>query len=309
MTSAILSRTAQGRPAAFPETPEQVAKALKLELDDRLQGQQAPIVGLIVPTHKRPDWLHNCLLSIQQQSYPHWFCVIIDDGNGGDAATQAVLTTFGEKSRFHVIHNPNPAGASWSRKLGIDYLQRQNNLSEAMGGLAQRLAYLGWVDDDDWLHTDCLKHCVELMEQPQHQAAAFVYTQYLEMPSQPTGKTGTLGKRCLIPYSDDRSLIDFITFHFRLIRWSKYCQTDGVWLKLAQDWDISLKLAEVGSVLHLPKPLYYFRTHPHSITHQHSLEQVIASMQAVKDALKRRHDPRQLHVRLQPFFQLHQPEA
>jgi len=72
-----------------------------------------------------------------------------------------------------------------------------------------------------------------------------------------------LSKRCQIPYSRDRLLLDFMTFHFRLIRRSVYDEVGGVDTSFmaAQDYDLCLKLSEVTEIKHLDKPLYLYRNH------------------------------------------------
>ena len=53
-----------------------------------------------------------------------------------------------------------------------------------------------------------------------------VYTDHVEI--WPDGSMGEKGQRCAIPFSKNRLLVDFMTFHFRLLRRSVYQQVGGV---------------------------------------------------------------------------------
>jgi GT2 family glycosyltransferase len=80
-----------------------------------------------------------------------------------------------------------------------------------------------------------------------------------------------------------------MVFHFRLLRRSVYDQVGGFDPKFvcAQDYDVCLKLSEVTEIMHLEKPLYYYRVHPEGISGRQRIEQIYWSHQAVQDALKR----------------------
>jgi GT2 family glycosyltransferase len=98
------------------------------------------------------------------------------------------------------------------------------------------------------------------------------------------------GKRCRIPYSKERLLLDFITFHFRLMRRSVYEQVGGIdpTFECAQDYDLCLKLSEVTDVYHLPKVLYSYRTHQQSVSQQQRIEQILWTKTESEHAIVRR---------------------
>ena len=59
------------------------------------------------------------------------------------------------------------------------------------------------------------------------------------------------------------SLTQFIPFHLRLVRRNYFDRVGGynANLKYTGDYDISLKLAEVGEVGYVHRPLYFYRIH------------------------------------------------
>jgi hypothetical protein len=56
-----------------------------------------------------------------------------------------------------------------------------------------------------------------------------------------------IGKLCQIPYSKEKMLVDFVTFHLRLFRQDCFQQVGGINpdLEAAIDYDLCLRLSEV----------------------------------------------------------------
>ncbi len=81
-----------------------------------------------------------------------------------------------------------------------------------------------------------------------------------------------------------------MTFHFRLIRREIYDLVGGIDLEFpqAQDYDICLKISEATTIAHLQQPLYYYRTHPDTISQAQRSKQVERSSIAICNALVRR---------------------
>jgi glycosyltransferase involved in cell wall biosynthesis len=146
--------------------------------------------------------------------------------------------------------------------------------------------YLAWVDSDDLLAPSALEETLTILEREPN--IGMVYTDHLVTDER--GKVKGLGDRCRIPYSSERLLIDFMTFHFRLMRRDLYDLVGGINVELesAEDYDLCLRFSEVTQIYHLPKPLYLYRVHEQSISGSQQLKQILASTQAVNDAIVRR---------------------
>jgi hypothetical protein len=115
-----------------------------------------------------------------------------------------------------------------------------------------------------------------------------VYTDYLTIDE--AGNVTGQGMRTKVPYSPQRLLVDFMTFHFRLMRRELYWRAGGVdeSMRAAIDYDLCLRLSEITEIRHLPRPLYLYRVHANSISHAKRLEQILASKQSIERALIRR---------------------
>ncbi len=146
--------------------------------------------------------------------------------------------------------------------------------------------YLGWVDSDDFLAPTALAETTTILDTHPH--VGLVYTDYLAIDE--NGKVKGLGNRCRIPYSKNRLLIDFMTFHFRLFHRTIFEQSGGIdpYFQAAIDYDLCLRLSEVTEIQHLKRPLYYYRNHQESISQASRLQQIYYSREAIARALQRR---------------------
>ena len=119
--------------------------------------------------------------------------------------------------------------------------------------------FLCQLDADDMLAPGALRICVEHLES--NSGASFLYTDCLEIDE--CGAPIRIGGRSLNEYTEINSLTQFIPFHLRLIRRECFDRVGGYdeELKYAGDYDISLKMSEVGDVVYLNRPLYFYRIH------------------------------------------------
>lgn len=229
----------------------------------------SPLVSLVITVYNRERYLSDAIESILTQTYSDFELLIWDDGSTDDSVKIAQHYAMQDK-RIRLIAAPHQGRAPVLKAA----------LAEVTG------AYVGWVDSDDLLAQTALAETVSVLAQ--HPQVGLVYTNYLVIDENSTVLRE--GLRSRIPYSPERMLTDFITFHFRLMRRSIYEQVGGINEEFAccQDYELCLRLSEVTEVLHLQKPLYYYRRHRQSISGQQQIEQTLWSKKAVEQALQRR---------------------
>lgn len=119
--------------------------------------------------------------------------------------------------------------------------------------------YLCQLDADDWLEENAISESVNvLIKNP---SAPFAYTNYREVDAQ--GRFVAPGKRCMLSFSMLSELVEFSTFHLRVIQRWAYARCGGYhpYLKYAGDYDLSLKLAELGKPEKVFQTLYNYRVH------------------------------------------------
>ncbi len=166
--------------------------------------------------------------------------------------------------------------------------------------------YLGWVDSNDLLAPTALEETAAVLDAEPD--VGLVYTDYVVIDE--SGRARGYGRRCRIPYSRDRLLLDFMTFHFRLIRRSVFDRVGGIdeSFECAEDYDLCLRLSEAAEVRHVKKPLYYYRSHRESVSHRMRVEQIQCARRAIARALERRGlaDRFEVDVQIRGRFSLRQ---
>ncbi len=248
------------------------------------------LISLVVTTYNRERYLERTLGSILQQTHGDFQLLIWDDGS--EDGTLELARGFAEQDkRIEFVAAP--------------HLGRGAALAKAVA--RTHGPFLGWVDSDDMLAPTALADTLAVLRERPEVGLVYTDCYSIDRFNQVLG----LGKRSQIPYSRDRLLVDFMTFHFRLVRRSVYNQIGGLdpSFDTAQDYDICLRLSEVTEVVHLPKPLYFYRQHRESISQARQREQLASSERAIRNALERRglKDKLELQVRLRPEFRLQKP--
>jgi glycosyltransferase involved in cell wall biosynthesis len=227
-----------------------------------------PKISLIMTVYNRDRYLAAAIQSVLQQTFSNFELLLWDDGSS-DRSPEIAQAFAQQDPRI--------------RFISADHHGRVRAL-QAAHALAQG-EYLGWIDSDDLLTPVTLAATLALLKNSPQSGWVYTNHQVIDANGHCTGN----GRRCQIPYSPERLLIDFMTFHFRLIRRSVFEQAGGInpHLPAAIDYDLCLRLSEIAAVQHLQIPLYFYRTHPHSISGLQYQQQIECSQTAIAQALQR----------------------
>ena len=109
----------------------------------RISHDNKPLVSVIVAAYNVDKWLCDCLISIKNQTYHKWECIVVNDGST-DKTREIVLEFCALDDRFKLIDKKNE-GVSAARNKG---------LSIAAGH------YIQFVDGDDMLPQECIEYNV-----------------------------------------------------------------------------------------------------------------------------------------------------
>ncbi|GAB4535656.1 MAG: hypothetical protein Tsb0014_22830 [Pleurocapsa sp.] len=226
-------------------------------------------ISLVITNFNGAEYLENAIASVLSQTRKDFELLIWDDGST-DNSLKIARQYQQRDSRIRII-TATHQGLTKARKYATAATTGQ---------------YIGWLDSDDWLADTTLEETAKCLEQ--NPAIGMVYTDYYDVNG--GGKVLGIGKRCQIPYSPQRLLVDFMTFHFRLMRREVYQQVGGIDTDFdyAQDYDLCLRFSEVTQIEKIAKPLYYYRHHGQNISYRQRKEQVQCSQKAIDRALQRR---------------------
>jgi len=228
-----------------------------------------PATSLVMTVYNRERFFGEAIESVLSQTRRDFELIIWDDGST-DGSLDIARDYAKKDDRIR------PVAA-----------EHKGRVSSLVSAIAESSApYLGWVDSDDLLTPTALEETSAVLAA--HQEVGLVYTDYVVIDED--GKVKGYGRRCRIPYSKERLLLDLITFHFRLMRRSVFDQAGGInaSFELAMDYDLCLRLSELTEIRHIRKPLYRYRDHQESLSNNRRVEQMYYAQRAIGEALERR---------------------
>ncbi|WP_242062141.1 TIGR03032 family protein [Nostoc punctiforme] len=229
----------------------------------------SPKVSLVMTVYNTEAYLAEALDSVLAQTFRDWELIVWDDGSTDNSI--AIAQDYVQRDVRIRLYAGNRLGRG-------EALIQAHRLT--------RGDYIGWLDADDCLAATALQETVEFLDS--HPDYGMVYTNYLNIDTQ--GETQGLGHRCQIPYSPMGLLLDFMTFHFRLLRQSVFAAVGGINPEFApaEDYDLCLRVSEITQIYHLERSLYFYRLNPQGLCQQQSFIQQQHCKRAINQALQRR---------------------
>lgn len=106
--------------------------------------------SIITPTYKRPVELKRAVESILFQDYLNWELIIVNDSPDYDYSSIENSDIL-KKNSIKYFKNKENKGVNYSRNYALD------NISENSD-------YFLFLDDDDWLNSQCLSEAVKVIE-------------------------------------------------------------------------------------------------------------------------------------------------
>lgn len=99
-----------------------------------------PEISVVVPSYNKPNYLAECLGSIQSQTFSNWECIVVSDGSPRVEEIRAAVAAMRDP-RFRLVEHKENRGLAAARNTGI---------REA------RADFVLFVDEDDWIRAECL---------------------------------------------------------------------------------------------------------------------------------------------------------
>ncbi|EAX48962.1 glycosyl transferase, family 2 [Thermosinus carboxydivorans Nor1] len=225
---------------------------------------ESPLLTVIIPIYNHFDYLEECLNSLANQGLTDIEVICIDDASP-DMRVKALLRSLeGKLSRLRIIINEQNRGVSVTQNVAVEL---------------SRGEYIAFLDCDDALPPGALARVRE--EIIRHPEADYFFTDRLDVDE--SGKVLRVAKyggydqiRPRGPEHIRSDLLDgMIASHLKVIRRHAYIAVGGCDEELSgvQDWELALKIAEIGTFVYIPEPLYRHRIHLKSVTKSARVEQ------------------------------------
>lgn len=222
-----------------------------------------PLVSIIVPVYNTKKYLVDCIDTLIKQSYQNIEIILVDDGST-DGSDRICDEYRAMDKRVKVIHKPNE-GLTSSRCVGIE------NMSGQYGMI---------VDSDDWVDTEAVEECINVIEETGAECVFFSYVREYDNKSLPVhiyndsklyvGKdVKTVYRRVWGLYGSEMShperLDSMVSCCMKLYSASVLKRAYFVDTKVVGGSDDALfniyALHQCNSIFYLDKPFYHYRKH------------------------------------------------
>ena len=233
-------------------------------------------ISILVPLWNTPEnFLREMIESVTAQTYQNWELCLADGSDGDHAYVETIVREYQEKDgRGRILY----------KKL---------EKNEGIAGNTNRCLamatgeYIGLFDHDDILHPSALYEYVKVINEKN---ADYIYC------DETTFKSGDINKMLTMHFKPDYAIDNlrannyichFSVFARQLLDGTELFRTkfDG-----SQDHAMILRLTDrAKNVVHVPKLLYYWRSHPGSVASDINAKPyaIQSAKDAVADHLKR----------------------
>lgn len=233
-------------------------------------------ISILVPLYNTPEaFLREMIQSVADQTYENWELCLADGSDGGHGYVGEIAGEYQKKDgRGRILYR------KLSKNEGISGNTNQC-LKMATG------EYIGLFDHDDVLHPCALYEYVKVINEKD---ADYIYC------DETTFKSGDINKMLTLHFKPDYA-IDNLRANNYICHFSVFAREllDGTELFRprfdgSQDHDMILRLTDrARHVVHVPKLLYYWRSHPGSTASDITAKPyaIEAAKGAVADHLRR----------------------
>lgn len=208
-------------------------------------------ISILVPLWNTPrDFLTEMLDSVMNQTYQNWELCLADGSDDGHGYVGEVCREYCGRSRGRIIYRKLPKNEGIAGNTNACYKMATGE-------------YIGLFDHDDILHPSVLYEYVKAINE---QGADYLYC------DETTFKSGNINKMLTMHFKPDYAP-DNLRANNYICHFSVFSRTllDGTELFRpdfdgSQDHDMILRLTDrAQKVVHVPKLLYYWRSHAGSV--------------------------------------------
>jgi len=201
-----------------------------------------PKFSVLIANYNNARFLSTALKSVYDQTYTNWEIIIVDDSSTDESIE--MLSTLEHEDQIKVVYQKKNKGVGVTKREAVNH---------ATGDI------VGFLDPDDKLTEDALEESVRA--HIEHPNASLTYS-LLYTCDKNFNINNIPDWTGVIPEGITNLLSNKVS-HFVSFKRVLYNTTAGIdkRLKLAEDKDLYYRLEEVGDLIFINKPLYYYRIH------------------------------------------------
>lgn len=236
--------------------------------------RSVPDISVVTSAYNGLPYLRESLRSVLKQSHRDFELIVVDDGST-DGSWDVLCEFRARDPRIVLLRNETNSG----------YARSQNRAIAVAKG-----RYIALQDQDDVSHPDRLRRQFELLEKSPAVGVVGAWPRFID-------ERGALVENAsfvLLSRNED--------LQKRLLHSNCFCGPSVMMrrsaleraggydpeLRSAEDYDLLLRLAEVGELANLPGDLYHYRQHQGSVSKVRRAEQMRHKAVALERAIARR---------------------
>lgn len=205
------------------------------------------LVSIIIPTYNSADFIADTLASVQQQTYPNWEVILVDDGSTDTTVTiaQNIAQT---DHRIRVFKNPTNSGTG---------VTRNNALHHCQGN------YIAFLDADDLWKSNKLERQLQFMQE-QQQPFTFSFYECIDEAGNPLNRLVEAPKNLSYRQLFFCNYVGNLTGIYDADFFEKIAISS---IRKRQDWMLWLTiLKKLKSAKPIPESLAYYRIRNNSLS-------------------------------------------
>jgi glycosyltransferase involved in cell wall biosynthesis len=207
-----------------------------------------PIVTIVIPVFNRATFIKDALLSIQQQSYQNWECIVVDDFST-DNTMDIVQKMIEGDNRFKVVKNQRNKGAQGARNTGI---------------INAKSAWIAFNDSDDEWVSSKLERQVQIIKDNLFDPSLVIHsdcivkdnssnTEYVWNVPEVEGEKPF--NRLL---KNPSPMFQGLVTSQQALKDINYLDED---ILSYQEWDTTISLSKNCNFIHIKEPLFIYHKH------------------------------------------------
>jgi len=272
--------------AGFAETPTtadtELYKALAPNHWDRKRDvwHEVPKVAVYIPAWNATRYIARAIDSVLGQDFADLEVCVANDGST-DGTAALLAARYGSERRLRWVDSPN-GGIGFASNTAIRM---------------SRSLYVGQLDSDDCLKPGAVRRLVEVLDEQPAVVCAYGSCERIDAAG-----SFVQNEYAWPVFSREKMMITSIAHHFRMFRRQAWERTSRFREDIVNgvDYDIFLKLAEVGALRHVEEVLYQRRWHGENTSQLNEQHQTANTHRVQREALRRQG--------LAPFWDLHVPD-
>lgn len=207
-------------------------------------------------TYNRAHFIVETLVAIQNQTFPDWECLIIDDG-GTDNTLEVIGTIIEADPRFLVFKRPDnyKKALPGCRNYGLDLAKGE---------------YVIFFDDDDIPHPQNLELCVLELADPSISFCRYIRNVFFEDFHYAFDYSTTYTSFYIDKSDIEKILNNQLQFNSTSVMWRASCFETNRYVETllyCEEWELYSRIISAGlRGISIDKCLFYGRKHSESMT-------------------------------------------